>query len=136
VWSAYSNLGLSMSTTSVYQENIFLDSTFRCQISGFELARDSAPTTSSMLNFVAPELFIRSDKCDHSDLDMCYEHHNMRERKTVQTDVYAFGCLYYAVRVYLLSNVLKFTLTLTRPDIFRCHAISGNRAKRNPPICH
>ena len=98
--SAYFNLGLSTSTTFVYQENILLDSTFRCQMSGFELAQHSAPSTSSMLNFVAPELFIRSDKCDHLHLDMCYEHHNMRERKTMQTDVYAFGCLYYAVSIY------------------------------------
>jgi serine/threonine protein kinase len=89
--------GLSTST-SMYQENILLDSTFRCQISGFGLTRNSAATTSSMLNFIAPELFIRSDQLD---LDTCYEHYNMRERKTMQTDVYAFGCLYYAVGLFI-----------------------------------
>ncbi|SRR6266576_1743091 len=103
------NLSLSMSTTSVYQENILLDSTFHCQISGFRLARHSAATTSSMLNFAVPELLARCDKCDQSDLDTCYEHHDMRERKTMQTDVYAFGCLYYAVGVPVCS--VRFTLT-------------------------
>lgn len=105
--------GLSTSTTSMHQENISLDSTFHCRISGFGLARHSEATT---LNFVAPELFAGSDKCDQSDLDTCYEHRNMREKKTTQTDVYAFGCLYYAVSASMYSA--RFTLTLTRPDIF------------------
>ena len=68
-----------------------------------------------MLNFTAPELFVKSDKHDQSDLDTLYEHDDMRDRKTMQTDVYAFGCLYYAVGVSVYSMC---TLTLTRPDIF------------------
>ncbi len=115
--------GLSTSTTSMYQENILLDSTFQCQISGFGLTRHSTVTTSSILNFAAPELFVRSDKCDQPDLDM----------RTVQTDVYAFGCLYYTVGVSIYS--VRFTLTLTHPDIFRCRTFSGNRAKTNSPAC-
>ena len=114
--------GLSTSTTFMSQENILLDSTFRCQISGFGLARHSAATMLSMLNFAAPELFIRSDNCDQTVFDKYYEHYNMRERKTMQTDVYAFGCLYYAVGV-CLSSALHLDFNSSRyfsmPCLFR-----------------
>ena len=123
--------GLSTPAISMYQENILLDSSFHCQISGFGLARQSAATKSWMLNFTAPELFVRSDKRGHSDAR--YEYYNLRNRKTMQTDVYAFGCLYYTVGVSVYSVCL--TLTLTRPDIFRCRAFSGNRAKADSAAC-
>ena len=53
---------------------------------------------SSMINFAAPELFDTSNNHDSPpDVDS-YEADNIQpSRKTMQTDVYAFGCLCYAV---------------------------------------
>ena len=50
-----------------------------------------------MLNFAAPELFDKSSNCDQPDADGYEVHVVGHDRKTVQTDVYAFGCLCYAV---------------------------------------
>ena len=52
------------------------------------------------MNFVAPELFGMCTTCGSFDCDGCQGDQNVQRRhKTMETDVYAFGCLYYAVRV-------------------------------------
>ncbi|KAF8345488.1 kinase-like domain-containing protein [Amanita rubescens] len=66
--------------------NILLDSDLHCQISDFGSTRHSEATvtqstTALSLAFAAPELFGMCIKCGH---------------KTMKTDVYAFGCLYYS----------------------------------------
>ena len=50
--------------------------------------------TALMFNYAAPELFVMQFEDD----ERLEEHEVRGGRKTVQTDVYAFGCLYYAVR--------------------------------------
>ena len=53
-------------------------------------------TGSSTCNFAGPELFETSSNSDRADDG--YDVHDIElGRKTVQTDVYAFGCLCYAV---------------------------------------
>ena len=49
------------------------------------------------LNYAAPELFV--GKCSECKKPQCSGCHEQREapKKTMQSDVYAFGCLYYAV---------------------------------------
>jgi hypothetical protein len=50
--------------------------------------------TAFLFNYAAPELFVMQFEDD----EMLEEHEVRGGSKTVQTDVYAFGCLYYAVR--------------------------------------
>lgn len=70
-----------------HQENVFLDSDLHCQIADFGLAQPSEDSTvqsdAALLNYSAPELLSVYDKCP--------------------TDVYAFGCLYYAVSLLTCS---------------------------------
>ena len=41
-------------------------------------------------------------KCGQFDCEGCYESREEQHRsKTMKTDVYAFGCLYYSVRLSL-----------------------------------
>ncbi len=59
------------------------------------VTKSNAPWT---LNFAAPELFGVCDQCSEPDCDGIHDGHEpVQRRKTAQTDVYAFGCLYYAV---------------------------------------
>ena len=82
----------------IYQENVFLDFDLHCQIADFGLAqpsKDSAVQSDTvLLNYTAPELLSVYDKCP--------------------TDVYAFGCLYYAVSLLTFSA----HLLVIRLDIF------------------
>ena len=88
----------------IYQRNVLLDSELHCQIIDFGSARHSQATvllstTTFTLNFAAPELFGVCVNCGQS---ACSGRHGDRDvqhtSKTMETDVYAFGCLYYAVR--------------------------------------
>jgi len=85
-------------------ENILLDPELHCQITDFGLTRHSDATAtasnSRTLNFAAPELFGVCEKCGQQDCDGCQEGQEgltpLQGKKSVPTDVYAFGCLYYA----------------------------------------
>ena len=84
----------------VYQKNILLDSDFHCQIIDFGLTRHSdtaaAWTTQTITpQYASPEQFGMCSEC--SELE-CGECHQGYRGKTMKTDVYAYGCLYYAVR--------------------------------------
>ena len=88
----------------IYQRNVLLDSEMHCQIIDFGSTRHSEATvllstTVLTLSFAAPELFGVCAKCGQS---ACNGRHGDRDvqhtSKTMETDVYAFGCLYYAVR--------------------------------------
>ncbi|KAF8326237.1 kinase-like domain-containing protein, partial [Amanita rubescens] len=83
--------------------NVLLDPDLHCQITDFGSTRHAEATvtrttTALCLSFAAPELFGVCIECGRSDCDGCYEgyekHHTC---KTTETDVYAFGSLYYAV---------------------------------------
>jgi serine/threonine protein kinase len=103
---------------------VLLDSEFHCQITDFGSTRHCdvtvrRSTTTLSFNFAAPELIGMCATCGGLD---CDEPHNDEDEqhkiKTMKTDVYAFGCLYYAVcRVIwfnsTLSDVLhRYSLTL------------------------
>ena len=87
------------------QGNVLLDSENHCQITDFGSARHfesivTHSTTALSFNFAAPELFGACAKCGETDCDKCYEDPDEQHKsKTMKTDVYAFGCLYYAVRL-------------------------------------
>ena len=49
------------------------------------------------LNFAAPELFGMCSNCGQGRCGGCSEDSARKRAKTRQTDVYAFGCLYYQV---------------------------------------
>ncbi|KAF8338411.1 kinase-like domain-containing protein [Amanita rubescens] len=77
--------------------NILLDSELHCQISDFGLTRHAEATVARSTrrfvpNYAAPELFGMCIKCG-LECDGCEEGHIT---KTMETDVYAFGCLHYA----------------------------------------
>ena len=103
----------------VYQGNVLLDSDFHCQITDFGLTRCSEATVAwttktFVAHYAAPELFGMCSVCNKMGCDGCHPEH--RTTKTLETDVYAFGCLYYEVR--LMRFVLVFFGTL-RCDLHR-----------------
>lgn len=86
-----------------YQKNILLDSTLCCQITDFGLTRHSdtsiqQSTKTFLPSFAAPELLGLCTKCFQYDCDGC-ESDKPKTNKTMETDVYAFGSLYYSVRL-------------------------------------
>ena len=84
--------------------NVLLDSKFHCQITDFGLTRHveatvAMSTRAFLPNFAAPELFGMCTECCQQDCEGCTLGDDAQHRsKTTKTDVYAFGCLYYAVR--------------------------------------
>ena len=90
-------------SSDVYQGNVLLDSDLHCQITDFGSTRHfettvTQSTTALFLGFAAPELFGMCIKCSQFDCEGCYEGHKEQHRsKTMKTDIYAFGCLYYSV---------------------------------------
>ncbi|KAF8736319.1 hypothetical protein AX14_000496 [Amanita brunnescens Koide BX004] len=109
-------------------ENVLLDSDFHCQIAGFGLARHSdasinASATFAWLNFPAPELLGNCDKCGESNCECRKDHEISKIRTTKETDVCAFGCLYYLIffDVYPFEGtdefqVLRLVARGVRPD--------------------
>ena len=104
--------------TLIFQENVFIDSEFRCRIADFGLTRHiestlfpSAPATS--INYAAPELAGMCATCCTLECNGCP---GQEKVKTTQTDVYAYGSLYYAVNFPTLSvpHVLN---VVTHPGI-------------------
>ncbi|KAF8690274.1 hypothetical protein AX14_003036 [Amanita brunnescens Koide BX004] len=79
-------------------ENILLDANFHCQIADIGLTQNSdaiitLSASAFLFNYAAPELFVTQ-----SEGDVVYEDHDLQKgSKTVKTDIYAFGCLYYAI---------------------------------------
>ncbi|KAF8332437.1 kinase-like domain-containing protein [Amanita rubescens] len=83
-------------------ENILLDAYFRSQITDFGLTRHSDITITSSdtaltLGFAAPELFGVCSQCGQRECNGCSAYGIQKRRKTLQTDVYSFGCLYYEI---------------------------------------
>lgn len=99
-----------------------MDSEFHCQIADFGLTQyvESAISRSFVLtsiNYTAPELF---EACSAG----CGEQTKM---KTMEADVYAFGCLHYAVSCFTyLAHV-----AVTGADIFRYRAFSREKNVSN-----
>ena len=92
---------------------MLLDSEFHCQITDFGSTRHSEvtvtrSTTALLFNYAAPELFGMCTTCRQFDCNGSHDGQDEQHRtKTMETDVYAFGCLYYAVRFRLsLSNLI------------------------------
>lgn len=90
------------------QGNVLLDFELHCKIADFGLTRHSEitvpiSTRTFSPNFAAPELFGLCPTCSHSTCNGCDEGRGVHRSKTMKTDVYAFGCLYYAVRFVLLN---------------------------------
>ena len=88
----------------MYQGNVLLDSEFHCQVTDFGLTRHFDATVMQSTktfapNFAAPELFGMCSECCQLMCEGCGGGHDAHKRKTMETDVYAFGCLYYAVRL-------------------------------------
>ncbi|KAF8344811.1 kinase-like domain-containing protein [Amanita rubescens] len=86
----------------IHQRNVLLNSEFHCQITDFGSTRHfeatvTRSTTAFAMNFVAPELFGMCTTCGLFDCDGCQgDQAAQKRRKTMETDVYSFGCLYYA----------------------------------------
>ena len=84
---------------------MLLDSEFHCQITDFGLTRHSEMTVTGssgafLINSAAPELFGMCTTCCQFDCVGSHDGGNGQHRvKTQKTDVYAFGCLYYTVRL-------------------------------------
>ncbi|KAF8335283.1 kinase-like domain-containing protein [Amanita rubescens] len=79
-------------------DNVLLDSEFHCKIG--LTRRFDAPATGTMASYTphyaAPELFGKCNECNKFQCNGCREEPEVR-KKTMATDVYAFGCLYYAI---------------------------------------
>jgi serine/threonine protein kinase len=104
------------------QENILLDPSFRSQVADFGLTRHcditlTRSTWTFSLNFAAPELLGICLNCDQILCSDCGEGGPTTGKKTHQTDVYAFGCLYYQVSfsssyIQPLTAACRFILML------------------------
>ena len=103
---------------------MLLDSEFHCRITDFGSTRHcdvtvTRSTTTLSFNFAAPELIGMCATCGELDCDEPHndedEQHNI---KTMETDVYAFGCLYYAVCSMLSSDLLQWHVERRPAQIF------------------
>jgi serine/threonine protein kinase len=101
----------------IYQRNVLLNPELHCQITDFGSTRHfeaavTRSTTAFVINFVAPELFGACTTCGLSPTDCDGPQEDQKRRKTMATDVYAFGCLYYAVRpdFYLVGALIQNSL--------------------------
>lgn len=88
------------------QGNVLLDAENRCRITadvGSAQHSNGLVTLSTVVrffNYAAPELFLMQlENNDHGGYEEQYG------SKTMQTDVYSFGCLYYAVRSTCSSTI-------------------------------
>ncbi|KAF8351789.1 kinase-like domain-containing protein, partial [Amanita rubescens] len=87
----------------LHGRNILLDPQFHCKITDFGSTQHhevtvTRSTAALSIDFSAPELFGACTLCGVSDNKDCHGDQDERTiRKTQETDVYAFGCLYYAV---------------------------------------
>ena len=79
---------------------MLLDSEFHCKIVDFGLTRHSDATVVGVQaytpNYAAPELFGKCGECNTPGCSGCRGKVEV-QTKTMETDAYAFGCLYYAV---------------------------------------
>ncbi|KAK2463329.1 hypothetical protein APHAL10511_004640 [Amanita phalloides] len=109
-------------------DNILVGSGPCCQIADFGLTRhvDATVTRSQSemsINFAAPELFGACNLCGMADCECREDGDECRRKKTMATDIYAFGCLYYAIyfdRVPFLHKndfqITKLVTTGQHPD--------------------
>ncbi|SRR6266550_3166418 len=113
---------LPISSSHPLQRNVLLGPDFHCQITDFGLTRHSEATvtrstTTLTLNFAAPELFGVCANCGLLECNGCQGDVQHRS-KTMKTDVYAFGCLYYAVGFkcspmhFVSLSIYRYSLTL------------------------
>ena len=93
-----------------FQENVLLDPSFHSQVADFGLTRTRSTSTFS-LYFAAPELFGICLNCGLPTCTGCGEGGPTTGKKTHQTDVYAFGCLYY--QVSFSSSYIPYIQPLT-----------------------
>jgi len=82
-------------------DNVLLDSDLHCRIVfDLESTRHSDTTATGGTAFAshfAPELFGNCAKCGGANCTESLPGHGTQREKTMETDVYAFGCLYYSI---------------------------------------
>jgi len=99
-------------------ENILLDANFHCQIADIGLTQNSdaiitLSASGFLFNYAAPELFVTQSESDSDDVP--YEGHDLHKgSKTVKTDIYAYGCLYYAIWFNTVPFQGKFEYQIMR----------------------
>ncbi|KAF8737311.1 hypothetical protein AX14_013087 [Amanita brunnescens Koide BX004] len=107
----------------LHGNNILLNSDFHCQIIDFGLTRQSDATavwTTQTItpNYASPEQFGMCSECGELECGKCHQGHR---GKTMKTDVYAYGGLYYAIFFDAVpfqgKNLLQIMASLTRGEL-------------------
>ena len=89
------------------------------------------------MNFAAPELFGICEKCGQQDCDGCQEEHGpLQGKNTIMSDVYAFGCLYYAVsgsaylaRILMIRQIFFNTIPFRTKNGYQIIRLVTNGAR-------
>ncbi|KAF8351827.1 kinase-like domain-containing protein [Amanita rubescens] len=96
-------------------ENVLLGDNLQCQLADTGLTQNSdaivtLSASAFLFNYAAPELFVMQSEGDvhHEDRDA------QKGGKTTKTDVYAFGCLYYAIFFNTVPFQGKFEYQIMR----------------------